>query len=63
MKTRIENKVNEIIECILVKDVKDISKDEFDILVSRLTEIKIEENNKESRERVAKLMAETFGNN
>ena len=60
MKEKLEAKVNEIIESIMAKDVKDITYNEYRILDNKLSAIKYEEESKRKNEEFTALMAKTF---
>ena len=60
MKEKLEAKVNEIIEAIMAKDVKDITYNEYRILDNKLSAIKYEEESKRKNEELTALMAKTF---
>lgn len=60
MKEQIENKIDEIIKNILNKNVNDISKNEFDMLMTRLSDIRLLQNEEKSRERMIKLFEEVI---
>lgn len=57
MKTRIENKVNEVVEYIISKSPEDITYNEYRILDNRLAVLK----NEEMQETRDKEMAEVLG--
>ena len=61
MKERIENKIDEIVLYILKKDIKEISMDDFNILMNKLIDIRSKENVQESKKRMAELAMSTFG--
>ena len=60
MREKIEKKINEIIEAIITKDVKDISYNEYRILDNKLCSIKYEEETKQKNAELTALMAKTF---
>ena len=59
---QIENKIDEIIKNILNKNVNDISKNEFDMLMTRLSDIRLLQNEEKSKERMIKLFGEIINN-
>lgn len=60
MKEQIENKIDKIINNILNKNVNDISKNEFDMLMTRLSDIRLLQNEEKNRERMIKLFGEVI---
>lgn len=60
MREKIEKKINEIIEAIITKDVKDISYNEYRILDNKLCSIKYEEETKQKNAEFTALMAKAF---
>lgn len=60
MKERIEEKLNQRLEIILEKDVKDITNEEYLILKSKLSEIKYDEGKEERSKKYAETIADIF---
>lgn len=63
MKERIEAKINEVIDYILSKDVKDITYAEYRILDARYNFLKYEEENKKRSTELAEMTARIFSSN
>ena len=61
MKEKIEAKINEILESIMSKDVKDITYNEYRILDNKLSAIKWEESQQEKNKDMAELVLKTMG--
>lgn len=60
MKDKIKEKLDERMNNILNKDVKDISKDEFEILSSKLSKIEFEETKEERNKEYMELLTKAF---
>lgn len=60
MKTRIEEKINAIVEYILSKPEKNITPDEYGILANELLRIQNKEDASERCKRMADLVAASF---
>ena len=60
MEEKIESKIAAIVERILNKPDEEITMDDYMILSSELKDIRFRRENKESNERLAKMVASTF---
>lgn len=63
MKTKIENKIDEIIDYILSKNPSEVSFAEYKILDCKVKEIKWEDEQKLRSGEMAKLLSNSFFNN
>ena len=62
MKDKIEAKVNEVIDYIISKDVKDITYNEYRILDSKLSNLKYEEEARKRNDEMTSLLVKSIGN-
>lgn len=62
MKERIEAKIDEILNYILEKPVKEITSEDYGILTNELHDIRFRENEQEQAKRMAGLVASAFPN-
>lgn len=60
MKERIEKKLKEKIEFILSKKVDELTRDEYEILVAKLGNIKFEETKQQKSEELSKICSQLF---
>lgn len=60
MKTKIENKVNEVIECILSKSPESITYNEYRMLDNRLAVLKNEEMQKTRDKEMAEMLGKIW---